>query len=85
MGKSGNYNTFSKYCNFCNNNTQCYQLKQKEKFIRNTSLSTGALAAKGKLKKRCAHCSIGQGTSDKGQMKTLGAFFASVSTGKVCC
>lgn len=85
MGKSSNYSTFSKYYNFCNNNTQCYQLEQKDKFIWNTTSSTGVLAAKGKLKKRCAHCSIGQGTSDKGQKKVLGAFFASVSSGKVCC
>lgn len=68
-----------------NNNTQCYQLEQKEKLVRNTSLSTGMSAAKGKLKKRFAHSSIGQGTSDKGQMKALGAFFASVSIGKDSC
>lgn len=85
MEKSGNSNTSSKYYNFCNNNTQCYQLEQKDKSVRNSSLSTDMLAAKGKLKKRFAHCSIGQGTSDKGQMKAIGAFFASVSTGKVCC
>lgn len=85
MEKSGNYNTSSMYYNFCNNNTQCYQLEQKDKLVRNTSLSTDMLAAKGKLKKRFTHCSIGQGTSGKAEMKALGAFFAPVSTGKVCC
>lgn len=41
--------------------TQCYQLEQKDKFV---SLSTGVLAAKGRLKKRCAHCSVRQRTDE---------------------
>lgn len=85
MGKTGIYNISIKYNNFCNNNPQYYQLEQKDKLVRNITLSIGMLAAKGKFKKRVSHCSTGQGTSDKGQMKALGAFFALVSTAKVCC